>query len=98
MNEELKPCPFRGSVAKDMNNYWVRCKDCEDDCFLENVQLKDIQLMAAAQEMLELLDDALLELSLVSGILEPNNGHVEALIERINKFFQRIKGEDGVHE
>ena len=59
MSEELRPCPFCGGAAKVMShapfNYWVRCKDCEDDCFLENVQLKDIQLMAAAPEMLELL-------------------------------------------
>ena len=52
------------------------------------------RLVAAAPEMVDLLDDALLELSLVSGILEPNNGHVEALIERINKLFQRLKGEE----
>jgi hypothetical protein len=54
----------------------------------------DARLIVAAPEMVDLLDDALLELSLASGILEPNNGHIEALIERINKLFQRLKGED----
>lgn len=90
MPEELKPCPFCGIVAKVMNNYWVLCKDCEDDCFLENVQLKDIQLMAAAPEMVTLLNAALCEMQnpyaekwITSGTRMVAN-NIAALLRRIN--------------
>ena len=54
----------------------------------------DARLIAAAPEMVELLDDVAMELSIVSPILRPANGHVEALIERIDALLRRIEGEE----
>ena len=54
------------------------------------------KLMAAAPEMLELLDDACFELNIICDALQPNQGlgHAEAIRNRIDAFLQRITGKE----
>ena len=54
--------------------------------------------IAQVPEMVDLLDDVAMELSIISPILQPTNGHVEALIERIDAILRRIEGEEETHE
>ena len=53
----------------------------------------DAQLIAAAPEMVDLLDDVLLELGIVSSSLPSNcRGHVDELRDRIDALLLRIEG------
>ena len=54
--------------------------------------------IAELPEMMDLLDDVAMELSIISPILQPTNGHVEALIERIDAILRRIEGEEETDE
>ena len=53
----------------------------------------DVNLIAAAPEMVDLLDDVLLELGIVSSSLPSNcRGHVDELRDRIDALLLRIEG------